>query len=63
MSAEQTPETKPEETKTDSKSSKDSFDMPVEKSPWAMYALFQIPIVIIMVLIIYFMYQARQGNN
>ena len=44
------------------KKGKDSFDVPLEKSPWTMYALFQIPILIIMVLILYFMYQNRPGN-
>ena len=50
-----------EPDKKESKS-KDSFDVPVQKSPLMIYALLQIPIVIIMVIIIYFMYQARQGN-
>lgn len=40
---------------------KDSFGVPVEKSPWLIYALLQIPLVIIMVVILYFMYQSRQG--
>lgn len=39
----------------------DSFNVPVEKSPWLVYALLQIPIVIIMVVILYFMYQSRQN--
>lgn len=45
----------PKVTKTD------SFDVPVEKSPWLVYALLQIPIVIIMVVILYFMYQASKN--
>ena len=39
---------------------RDSFNVPVQKSPWAIYALLQIPIVIIMVIIVYFMYQSSQ---
>ena len=42
------------------KSSKDSFDVPVKKSPLLMYALLQIPLVLFMVLLLYFMYQAKQ---
>jgi len=41
---------------------KDSFNVPVEKSPWLIYALLQIPLVLIMVVIVYFMYQASHGN-
>jgi hypothetical protein len=41
---------------------KDSFGVPVEKSPWLIYALLQIPIVLIMILIVYFMYQQREGG-
>ena len=36
---------------------KDSFGVPVEKSPWLIYALLQIPIVLIMIVILYFAYQ------
>jgi hypothetical protein len=38
---------------------KDSFQMPVKKSPIFIYALLQIPLVIIMVIILYVMYQSR----
>lgn len=38
------------------KSEKESFGVPVEKSPWLIYALLQIPIVIIMIVILYFAY-------
>lgn len=54
-----TPETKSEPSK---EKAKDSFGLPVEKSPWLVYALLQIPLVIIMVVILYFMYQARQNS-
>jgi hypothetical protein len=40
---------------------KDSFGVPVEKSPWLMYALIQIPLVLIMVVIVYVMYQQSQN--
>ena len=36
---------------------KDSLGMDVKKSPWLIFALLQIPIVIIMIIIIYFMSQ------
>ncbi len=38
-------------------SEKDSLGVPVEKSPWLIWALLQIPIVIIMVALLYFGYQ------
>ena len=56
MSEDQTPKV---EESTEPK--KDSFDMPVEKSPWLVYALLQIPIVAIMLIVLYFMYQSRQN--
>ena len=40
----------------------DSLGVPVEKSPWLVYALLQIPIVLIMIIVIYFLYQAKQGD-
>jgi hypothetical protein len=39
---------------------KDSFDVPVEKSPWLIYSLLQIPLVIIMVIILYVLYTQSQ---
>ncbi len=40
----------------------DSLGIPMKKSPIVIFALLQIPLVIIMVVILYFMYQARQGS-
>jgi hypothetical protein len=37
--------------------SKDSFNVPVKKSPLLLFALLQIPIVIFMVLMMWFLYQ------
>ncbi len=45
----QSPETK----------SKDSFQVPVRKSPLFLFAILQIPIVIFMVIMLYLLYQAR----
>ena len=42
---------------------KDSFDIPVEKSPWAVYSVLQIPIVVIMVIVLYFLYQSSKGRG
>ena len=42
-------------------SSTDSFDVPVKKSPLFLFALLQIPIVILMVLMIWLMYQTQSG--
>jgi hypothetical protein len=39
------------------KSEKDSLGLDVKKSPWLLFALLQIPIVIGMLILIYFMYQ------
>jgi hypothetical protein len=39
--------------------SKDSFDVPVKKSPLLLFALLQIPIVIFMVLMMWFLYQSQ----
>jgi hypothetical protein len=39
--------------------SHDSFDMPVKKSPLFLYAMLQIPLVIIMVIMIYVLYQSQ----
>jgi hypothetical protein len=38
-------------------SDKDSLGLDVKKSPWLLFALLQIPIVIGMIILIYFMYQ------
>ncbi|MBS1960506.1 MAG: hypothetical protein JST80_13600 [Bdellovibrionales bacterium] len=45
----------------DQKAGRDSLGIPMKKSPIMIYALLQIPILIIMVVILYFMYQARQN--
>lgn len=42
---------------------KDSLGMDVKKSPWLIFALLQIPIVIIMIIIIYFLSQQQVGTN
>lgn len=39
--------------------SRDSFDVPVKKSPLFLYAMLQIPLVIIMVIMIYVLYQSQ----
>lgn len=39
----------------------DSFKLPVEKSPLFMYAILQIPLVLIMGLALYFMYQSTRS--
>jgi hypothetical protein len=36
---------------------KDSLGLSTERSPWLVYALLQIPIVIIMIIVIYFLYE------
>ena len=52
-----------EESESPPLEKKDSFGVPVEKSPWLVYALLQIPIVIIMVVILYFAYQSfKEGQ-
>ena len=43
--------------KVDPQSKDDSFNLPVEKSPLFLYAALQIPLVILMVLGLYLMYQ------
>jgi hypothetical protein len=50
------------EPNTTKKSEADSLGIPVKKSPILIYALLQIPIVIIMVVILYFAYKSRQGQ-
>ena len=40
----------------------DSFGFDNKKSPWLIYALLQIPILIIMIIVLYFIYQQRQGG-
>ena len=42
---------------------KDSLGMDMKKSPLLLFALLQIPIVIGMLILIYFMYQNAGGNN
>ncbi len=42
-------------------SNTDSFDVPVKKSPLFLFALLQIPILILMVLMIWFMYQTQSS--
>lgn len=42
---------------------KDSLGMDVKKSPWLLFALLQIPIVIGMLILIFFMYQNAGGGN
>jgi len=37
----------------------DSLGVPLKKSPLMIYALLQIPLVILMVTLLYFMYQAK----
>lgn len=46
----------------DDKKSTDSFGNKVEKSPWGVFAMLQIPLVILMAVLIYFMYQAQKGD-
>ena len=41
------------------KKGRDSFDVPVQKSPLLIYALLQIPIVIFMVVMIYILYKTQ----
>ncbi len=51
-------ENKSDQNETQNKEpEKDSLGMDVKKSPWLIFALLQIPIVIIMIIIIYFMSQ------
>ena len=47
------------EPKQTEKTEKDSLGIPIKKSPILIYALLQIPLVIIMVVILFFMYRAR----
>lgn len=42
---------------------KDSLGMDVKKSPWLVFALLQIPIVIIMLIFIFVMYNNMGGGN
>lgn len=42
---------------------KDSLGFAMGKSPWFLYALAQIPILIILGVIAYFIYQNRTGQN
>ena len=42
---------------------KDSLGMDMKKSPLLLFALLQIPIVIGMLILIYFMYRNAGGNN
>jgi hypothetical protein len=42
--------------------SRDSFDVPVKKSPLFWFAVLQIPIVLLMVLMIWFLYQTQSGS-
>ncbi len=52
---------KPDEIKKpDGIEKNDSFGFDNKKSPWFLFAMIQIPILIIMVIIIYFIYQQRQ---
>lgn len=53
---------KPQEPQNESqRKDVDSFGNKVEKSPWFIYAMLQIPIVLIMVAIIYVMYRNSQN--
>ena len=54
------PESKVETEVTLSKK-EDSFKLPVEKSPLFMYAMLQIPLLLIMCLALYFMYQSTRN--
>lgn len=54
-------EQKPEEVKKDDKN-RDSFGQPIERSPWGVFAMLQIPLVLLMVILLYVMYQASKGN-
>jgi hypothetical protein len=40
---------------------KDSFNVPVQKSPWAVYAMLQVPIVIIMAILVYVLWSQSKG--
>lgn len=54
----QNPEMNPVGASSPKKSpEKDSLGLDVKKSPWLLFALLQIPIVIGMLILIYFMYQ------
>ena len=41
---------------------KDSLGIENKKSPWTLFILLQIPIVLIMITILYFMYQNKQNS-
>lgn len=55
----ESPESAPE---TQSKSSKDSLGLDLKKSPWFLFALLQIPIVIGMIIFIFILYQKSQNS-
>ena len=48
-----------ETEKTTSGTAKDSFEVPVKKSPLFLFAILQIPIVIFMVVMIYILYKTQ----
>ena len=58
-------ENKPVEAKSESEPGfeKDSLGIDVKKSPWFIFAMLQIPIVIIMVIFMYIMSQQSTFNN
>jgi hypothetical protein len=56
---------KPTEKNTTEKNTadKDSLGFENKKSPWLVYAMLQIPIVIIMLTILYFAFRNHQANQ
>jgi uncharacterized membrane protein YwaF len=48
---------------SEKKEAKDSLGFAMGKSPWFLYALAQIPILIVLSIIAYFIYQTRNGQQ
>ena len=49
--------------KNENQPQRDSLGISLKKSPWLLFAVLQIPIVIGMLILIYFMYQNAGGGN
>ncbi len=55
-------EKKTTEEKSVEEKPKDSLGIPLEKSPWTVFAALQIPLLVIMILVVYFLYQSRSNS-
>lgn len=48
---------------TEKQKAEDSLGIPLERSPWTLFAMLQIPLVLIMIIVVIVLYQSQMGNN